>query len=250
MAYEQYKPSFDRDGFVVVKNFLRPEEFAELTAHLDRYIREVVPTLEDAHAFYVDKSRPETLKQLQHMGVDPYFKQYARHPKWLALAEGLLGEPVDPQEPEWFNKPAGTDHPTPPHQDNYYFNLQPPNVLTIWLALDRVDGDNGCLHYVRGSHLRGVRPHGASRIVGFSQGITDFGPADEAEEVAVHLEPGDAVAHWGNTIHRAQPNRTTDRHRRAFAMVLRGVSCRLDEAGFARYKAALQAQHAALGLKS
>ena len=250
MSFTQYKPAFDRDGFVVVREFLPRDEFDDLKRNLDRYIREVVPTLADAHAFYVDKAKPETLKQMQHMGVDPYFRDYARHPRWVELAEALLGEPAAADQPEWFNKPPGTSHPTPPHQDNYYFNLRPANVLTIWLALDPVDDDNGCLHYVRGSHLRGIRPHGASRIVGFSQGITDFGPADEAQEERVHLRPGDAVAHWGDTIHRAQPNRTADRQRRAFAMVLRGASCRVDEAAKARYQAALKAQHEALGLKT
>lgn len=250
MSYSQHKPAFDRDGFVIVREFLSPDEFAELTSNLDRYIRDIVPTLEDAHAFYVEKGRPDTLKQLQHMGVDPFFRDYARHPRWLALAEALLGEPAQALEPEWFNKPPGTSQPTPPHQDNYYFNLIPPNVLTIWLALDPVDDDNGCLHYVRGSHLHGVRPHGPSQIVGFSQGITDFGREDEALEVRIHLQPRDAVAHWGNTIHRAQPNRTPDRHRRAFAIVFRGASCRRDEASYARYLAKLAAQHQALGLKT
>ena len=89
-----------------------------------------------------------------------------------------------------------------------------------------------------------------ARIVGFSQGITNFGPEDEALEERIHLRPGDAVVHWGNTIHRAQPNRTQDRHRRAFAVVYRGVSCRRDEASHARYLAALKAQHEALGLKT
>lgn len=250
MSFSQYRPTFDADGYVIVREFLTPAEFDELVSNLDRYIREVVPTLADAHAFYVEKGKPETLKQMQHMGVDPFFREYARHPKWLALAEALLGEPVTAQEPEWFNKPPGTSHPTPPHQDNYYFSLEPANVLTIWLALDPVDDDNGCLHYVRGSHLQGVRPHGPSRVVGFSQTITDFGPEDEANEVRIHLRPRDAVVHWGNTIHRAQPNRTKDRQRRAFAMVLRGASCRLDEASHARYLAALKKQHESLGLKT
>jgi len=40
---------------------------------LDRYIRDVVPTLPDGDAFYQDRSRPETLKQMLHMGCDPYF---------------------------------------------------------------------------------------------------------------------------------------------------------------------------------
>jgi len=39
---------------------------------------------------------------------------------------------VQGDAPEWFNKPPATNHITPPHQDNYYFCLEPPNVVTIW----------------------------------------------------------------------------------------------------------------------
>jgi len=235
---------------VIVRQFLAPDDFAELRAQLDRYVRDVVPTLPDSDAFYVDKSRPETLKQMQHMVGDPYFREYARNPKWAALARELVGEEVDCQGPEWFNKPPGTASPTPPHQDNYYFCLKPPNVVTIWLALDPVDEDNGCLRYVAGSHRRGIRPHGRSNVLGFSQGITDYGPGDQADEVQIHLRPGDAVAHHGETIHRADANPSAAQNRRAFAMVLRGVSARRDEEAFARYMAALKQQHQQMGLKA
>jgi phytanoyl-CoA hydroxylase len=243
------KADFDRDGFVIVRQFLDPTEFDELRANLDRYIRDVVPTLADSHAFFVDKSRPETLKQMQHMGGDAFFRDYARHPKWTALAAFLLGGAVEAQEPEWFNKPPGTASPTPPHQDNYYFCLKPPHVLTIWLALDPVDDENGCLRYVAGSHRCGIRPHARSNILGFSQGITDFGPDDEAREVQIHLRPGDAAIHHGETIHRAEPNRSAARNRRAFAMVIRAASCHRDENAFARYMSAVQQQHTEMGLE-
>lgn len=247
MPFDALKPAYDRDGFVVVRRFLPPAELAELTEELDRYVREVVPTRPESAAFFLDRARPETLKQLQDMTGDPYFAGYATHPRWHELARALVGEAVTCQGPEWFNKPPASASPTPPHQDNYYFNLAPPNVVTVWLALDPVDDTNGCLRYVAGSHRRGVRPHARSNVLGFSQGIADYADADRAAEVAVHLRPGDAVAHHGNTIHRADAN-FSDRHRRGFAMVFQGVSCRRDEAAFARYQAALREQHAALGL--
>lgn len=250
MNFMEYQSAFARDGFVIVPEFLAGDDFHELTAELERYITQVVPTLPDRHAFYQDRERPETLKQLQHMTVDPYFEQYARHPRWMKLAETLLGEEVSSDGPEWFNKPAGVIHPTPPHQDNYYFNLTPPNVVTIWLALENVDEENGCLRYVSGSHRLGFRPHAATKVLGFSQGISDYGPEDEAREVKICLKPGDAVVHHGNTIHRADPNRSANRNRPAFAMVIRGVSCRRDEEGFARYSQSAQAQHEVLGLKT
>jgi phytanoyl-CoA hydroxylase len=248
MSFQAYRRVFDRDGFVIVRQLLSAAELDELRANLDRYIREVVPTLPDSSAFYEDRTRPETLKQLQHMGRDPFFAAYTRHPKWVALAEALTGEEVHADEPEWFNKPPNTGHVTPPHQDNYYFCLKPAHVLTIWLALEPVDEENGCLRYVTGSHRRGLRPHGRSGVLGFSQGITDYGPEDEVREVKICLQPGDVVAHHGETIHRADANRSTTRSRRAFAMVFKGISCRRDEEAFQRYLASLKVQHQQMGL--
>ena len=73
MSYSEYKPALDRDGFVVVRQFLDDDDFRELNAQLDRYIREVVPTLPDSDAFYQDRDRPETLKQMQHFPPDSFF---------------------------------------------------------------------------------------------------------------------------------------------------------------------------------
>jgi len=248
VSQSDVKAKYDRDGFVVVRQFLDPDELRKLSEQLDRYIRDVVPGLSDAHAFYADKTNRQTLKQLQHMAVDDFFRQYMQHPSWNALAKELCGEEVNAAEPEWFNKPRGTRQVTPPHQDNYYFCLVPPNVATIWLALDVVNEENGCLRYVRGSHRRGVRPHSRSNVLGFSQSVSDYGELDRSEEVPIPLEPGDVVAHHGDTIHRADANQSSTRDRRAFAMVFRGVSCRRDDAAFARYQANLKQQHESLGL--
>ena len=247
---DDLKHDFDRDGFVVIRGFLPPDQLRELQDNLNRYIREVVPTVPETDAFYEDRARPSTLKQLQRMGRDPFFAEYRRHPRWVAVAEALLGEPAEADEPEWFNKPAGTNHVTPPHQDNFYFCLTPPHVLTIWLALDRVDTENGCLRYVAGSHDRGFRPHTRSKILGFSQGITDYAADDFTRERAVLLQPGDAAIHAGMTIHRADANLSAFRHRRSFALVFKGASCRRDQVAYDRYLASSRAQHQELGLKA
>jgi len=250
MPTPSLKSDFDRDGFVVIRDFLTTEELQHLQQNLDRYIRDVVPTLPDADAFYEDRSKPATLKQLQRMGRDPFFAAYRQNPRCVALAESLLGEPAQADEPEWFNKPPGTNHVTPPPQDSFYFCLTPPKVLTIWLALDRVDAENGCLRYVAGSQLAGFRPHARSKILGFSQGITDYTADDFTRELAVLLKPGDAVAHAGMTIHRADANLSVTRHRRSFALVFKGASCRRDQAAYDRYLASSRAQHQEFGLNA
>ena len=248
--HAQLPATYARDGFVVVRNFLKSGELGELRASLDRYIKEDVPTLPDSSAFFHDRDRPETLKQLQQIH-DENLVRYAHHKHWISLAETLIGEPVQAQQtPEWFNKPPGIDHTTPPHQDNYYFCLTPASVTTIWVALDSSTAANGALRYVQGSHLLGIRPHGSTNVLGFSQGITDYGPADAAREQLIELNPGDAVAHHGNTIHRADPNRSETSDRRAFAIVFQAQSCQRDEDAFQRYMQNVNQQHQSLGLQT
>ena len=94
---------------------------------------------------------------------------------------------------------------TPPHQDGYYFNLDNDKAVTGWLALEDVDDENGCIHYVRGSHKKTeYRPHGKSEILGFSQGVTDFG-TDEDTKNTVKFEgkAGMFLMHDAKTIHFA-----------------------------------------------
>ncbi len=167
MDFAALKSTYDADGFVVIRGFLPPDELGRLKDNLDRYIREVVPKLQDGDAFYEDKSRPETLKQMNRIQQDPFFADYLQHPLWVTAAESLLGESALVHGAEWFNKPPNTQHITPPHQDNYYFCLMPPKVLTMWLALDVVDEENGCLRYVKGSHVLGLRPHNRTTTLGF-----------------------------------------------------------------------------------
>lgn len=251
MNFTHFQAAFERDGFVVIPQFLTGGNFAELTSNIDRYIREIVPTLPDSEAFYHDKERPETLKQMQRMGVyDTFFSDYRKHPRWTSLGESLLKEPVNTLQSEWFNKVPDTEHVTPPHQDNYYFNLRPPNVITAWLALDSVDEENGCLRHVVGSHRRGIRPHTTTEVLGFSQGITDYGPEDKSREAIIRLQPGDLAVHHGETIHWADSNWSTTRSRRAFAIVIQGISCQLDEESHQRQQENLRRQHKSIGLDS
>ena len=251
MNFASLKPSFDTEGYVVIRGFLPPDDLARLKENLDRYIRDVVPHVPPGDAFYDDKTRPETLKQMHRIEQDPFFADYLRHPLWKSAAEALLGEPADvPSGAEWFNKPPGTQHATPPHQDNFYFCLAPPQVLTMWLALDPVDEENGCLRYIPGSHLRGVRPHRRTKTLGFSQGIADYSDADRTGEVAIFAQGGDVLIHHGNMIHRANANRSSTRHRRSFGMVFQASSCRRDEDAFARYSQAAKEQHQELGLEA
>jgi len=229
-AAMRLKENFDTDGFVKMHGFLSAAELSEIKENLDRLIRDVVPTMPPAHAFFEDKNNPASLKQLFHLAdYDPFFKQLVAGSKFEKMAETLLGEKTAKGEAEYFNKPPRIGKPTPPHQDAYYFMLAPPQAITFWIALEDVDYENGCLHYIPGSHLKGMRPHGKNDILGFSQCITDFGQeADLNNEKPMPVKAGDVLAHHGMTIHRAPPNQSLSRSRRVLGLVYFGESARED----------------------
>ncbi|WEJ34558.1 MULTISPECIES: phytanoyl-CoA dioxygenase family protein [unclassified Devosia] len=239
------KEDFDRDGFIAIKPLFDAAKMAEINREFDRYVEACVPQMKDTEVFYEEKGAKGSLKQMQNMQhYDDYFRSLLETDVVRELAETMLGERARAVNLEYFNKPAGIGKPTPPHQDGYYFHFNPPAAVTGWLALERVDEENGCIHYVRGSHkIEGYRPHGRSQILGFSQGITDFGTEDDkANTAAFPGEAGTFLMHHSKTIHWAGPNTSPTRARRALGFVYFGESAKVDEEARAAYQAKLQAE--------
>lgn len=229
---------FHKDGFVFLSNFLTKDELTELMAQVERFITEIVPQLPPEHVFYEDKSNSETLKQIQHMGDhDPWFHALFTNSRFRELAEILLDGQVVPKNMQYFNKPPGVGQPTPPHQDGYYFMLNPCEAVTMWLALDVVDEENGCVRYVTGSHCQGMREHTRTQTLGFSQGIADY-PTDQDRnaEVAFPARPGDLLVHDALTIHRADANSSAIRSRRALGFIYYSERAREDSKAREKYQ--------------
>ena len=233
------RTSFEGDGYVFCKSFV---DVQEILQNLDRFVREVVPGMPPELVFFEDKSQADSLKQLQLLHEnDAFFRQLANGGPFRELAELLLGESVVCKNMQYFNKPPQIGQPTPAHQDGFYFKLDPPQALTMWLALDDVDEENGCVRYVPGSHLQGMRDHGSTGTLGFSQGITDFPSAKDLQnEVAFPAQPGDLLAHHALTIHRADGNRSETRTRRALGFIYYGESAKLDVQAYEKYQRELK----------
>ncbi len=233
----QIRQSFQENGYVIVPSFLDNDELNIVYERLTKLILATHKKQNYEHAFYADKQDKNSLKQLHRIEEDDFFKSYLTSSKWSSLASTLLDERVNSALAiEWFNKPPNYFHETPPHQDNFYFCFEPPQALTIWLALDHADHQTGCLHFIPGSHLQGMRPHRLSNNLGFSQTIVDFTEEDQGTGVAVTANPGDAVIHHAETVHWAGSNQTTDRHRAALAMVFKSSTCRRNQQRFETYQ--------------
>ena len=234
----ELQPTFNEFGFVHCPGFFSAEQVVSLRSEVDRFIREAVPRMPAEQVFYEKSEDQATLKQLQNLHQhDAFFANLINQGPVRQLAEQLLGHSVTPHNLQYFNKPPGVGRPTPPHQDGYYFKLSPCLAITLWLALDTVDTENGCVRYVSGSHLDGLRSHGVTGTLGFSQGITDFPtPSDSVREIACPSQPGDLLAHHALTVHRADGNRSTHRSRRALGFIYYDDRAQQDTAAWQSYQ--------------
>jgi len=217
---QQLLDSYQKEGYVFIPGFLQAEELEEVRKTLIDVLKNKESKIPEEKLFFEEKGNPDTLKQIQQLfDYHPIFYQMMYRSKFSALAALLLGEKEVGKNMQYFNKPPKIGKPTPPHQDGYYFMLEPPEAITMWLALEEVDEENGCIRYVPGSHLRGMRPHSRTATLGFSQGIADYGDADYAREKAFPAQPGDLLVHHALTIHRADGNNSTDRTRKALGFI-------------------------------
>lgn len=231
MNLEVLSKEYVENGVVKVDALFSAAEVEEIRAQLKRYAEEVTPGLPPNDVvFEADGISVRNCWRMEHH--DPWFAELAKKESILSLVAKLVqGEPVL-MAVESFNKPARVGSAVPPHQDNAYFCLTPPDALTVWIAVDAVTEANGPVSYLLGSHLEGAKPHAPSGVAGNSMGLV--GEVDRAAAWAGLLEAGDALLHHCNTIHFSAPN-TSDFARRGLLMVFKGAHCTVDEGLRSKY---------------
>ena len=229
------KDNFDKKGYIALESFLEAEEIAEAQRQTARFIENVVPGLPSDIVYYENKADPSTLKQVQKLYEhDEYFLHLASSAKVVGLAETLLGGKVILQNMQYFNKVPRIGRGTPAHQDGFYFMIQPQEAITMWLSLGDADAANGAVCYVPGSHRTGMRPHGRTSTLGFSQAISDWSSEDDQAEIQMEARAGDMLVHHSLTIHRAN-NNSSDRDRKSLGFIFYRADVTVDKEAHAAY---------------
>jgi len=103
------------------------------------------------------------------------------------------------------------------HQDFYYIKNEPRSMIAAWIALERVDEENGCLWVIPGSHKLGLLPHGAVKNLDEHEHWThETEGVDLSKEIPVVMEKGDILFFHELLVHSSSKNRSKDRWRRSY----------------------------------
>ncbi|KAK3757506.1 hypothetical protein RRG08_050389 [Elysia crispata] len=206
---DQIKSDFDEAGYIIIRELLDKEELLkvkEALEHTDAVTQ---------HAFEVKdgKSGKSRLCLWNHPGND-LTGMVGRCEKVVTTTEKLLGGEVYHYHTKLMMKEAYTGGAHVWHQDYGYWYKNGclfPDMVTVFIAIDKCWKENGCLQILQGSHKCGRIEH---LMVGGQTGA-DMVRLEELKKVLplqyVELEPGDALFFHCNLLHASSPNESSHR---------------------------------------
>ncbi len=234
VTVEEYR-AFRRDGFLVVRGLVSPDEIDELRAHTEDIMHGRLTEQQDGRV----EAPPAGLSPLEralhlvrihmlHRQLELH-ERYLLHPRVLDVLQALIGPDVLALQTMLFLKPPGREGQGW-HQDSYYIPTEPDSLCGAWIAIDDCDEYNGAMWFARGSQIEPSYPsqsygHGDRQLadIGWAEKTSDMDDAvnqlapvaDRYPQVLVPAKAGDVVFFGGHVLHRSKPNRS-DRFRRAF----------------------------------
>lgn len=222
---------FERDGVLVVADLLDKDHIAALreraewiasgqAAHIPSARLQVEPQVAKGQA--LAETYADSLRKMSHLAFcDEVFEAHARNEQILDVLAALLGPDLKLYQDQLFMKPPRVGSRQAYHQDAPLgFHIDPPDMVTCWVALDDATIENGCLWMLPGSHRCGYidrakwKEYEAMALAG-----------ELPTEQPIELQAGDCSFHHGLILHSSQPN-LTDRRRRGYATHYVSARCR------------------------
>lgn len=201
-------------GFTIQNSVLTSQELASFGGTLDRVVATAGASPGGlSMRWKVERDPDGAVASLQLNNPEKFFPRLpveAVSARLLPLAAESLGRDAScADSAEYIYRAPRTGRATEWHQDEAFMS---PDVdhrkMTIWIALDDVNDETGCMSYIPGSHLGRILEHTWQPQPMIAE------PVDDRHTATIPLLAGDAVAHHCRTIHRVGANRSI-RPRRA-----------------------------------
>ena len=199
-----------RDGFGVVTGITTREDLDEVARLLAGLYRRFQQLLDARRAHDLgseqDNARP-ILEINQTVELEPRLANTLTFRRCAALAERLLSRPVEHRFDHAIYKPPFNGAATSWHQDEAYALERKYVSAHLWVPLQDVTRDMGCMEFIPGSHRGELGRHHRRDRLRDSHAL-ELVDLDTSQAVACPIRAGDATVHFPRTVHYTGPNRT------------------------------------------
>ncbi|KAH3834941.1 L-proline trans-4-hydroxylase-like [Dreissena polymorpha] len=208
------KDQYERDGFLVVKNFFDQEEIDNLW----KIFEGPAGILNHSYETIEPGGKKILRVMYKHPGND-VSGVISRSEKVVEACEKLLGGEIYHYHGKFILKNPHEAGEHVWHQDYGYWykhNLF-PDMITVWVSMDKATRENSCLQLLKGSHKCGRIDHSPGGAT--LQTTADLDRIEALKPlcplVYAEMERGDVIFLHCNTLHKSSPNES-DKRRWAF----------------------------------
>ena len=234
-----YKKLFSENGVVHIKKFFNDIDYLNnIENNIYRYINEHRNSLKN-YDYNLNKNGLITDAHCLHKFKDNFFSKLINNKYILKLCKQFLEDDVIVFGCEIFFKRPGKEntHIVPWHQDNSMWCLEDHNALTVWIAIDNVNLENGSIKHILKSFNLGLLEHEFSNQIGTSQKLTKENIDKYCNDfVQFIMEKGDITIHHSLSIHQSDPNLSKDKNRFAITLKIKSKNSKIDQTRFSKYK--------------
>jgi ectoine hydroxylase-related dioxygenase (phytanoyl-CoA dioxygenase family) len=226
---------FNERGYLAGIRVLNDEQINTLRSELPELIDPGHPGHKLFYEFHSNESTNPNTVLFHALGawrISPVFHDLLWNPAFLMPAEQLLDGPVRFWHDQLFVKPPHHGGVVAWHQDySYWTRTQPMAHLSCWIGLDDSTRENGCVHYVPGSHRWNLLPiTGLANDMNAIRSVLSEEQNEQFKPVAIELKAGECSFHHPLMVHGSFENRSDRPRRGAVINVFRdGVRSASDE---------------------
>ncbi len=213
---------YRKNGFVLIEDFLSPEELDLLRAETTRICRNELGAALAGAELDAGPSDMDVLRQFLCIHfphkVSAVMLGLLSHPQAVANLIEVIGPDVKAMQSMLFVKSEGKPGQAW-HQDEYFIPTRDHSLTAIWIALDDANVTNGCLWALPGSHRDGViYPEREIDDLRFDCTTEAYQfPYRDEDSIPLEVAAGSAVIFDGYLLHRSLPNTAPGSLRRAIA---------------------------------
>ena len=217
---------FHAHGYLAGIRALNDEQIEALRGELAKLIDPSHPGHNLFYEFHSNESTNPNTVLFHALGawrVSPAFHDLLWNPAILMPAAQLLGGPVRFWHDQLFVKPPHHGGVVAWHQDySYWTRTQPMAHLSCWIGLDDSTRENGCVHYVPGSHRWDLLPiTGLANDMNAIRSVLSDEQNEQFKPIAIELKAGECSFHHPLMVHGSFENRSDHPRRGAVINVFR-----------------------------